>query len=127
MRKFLLLCCLALPVGADGQKLYRGTLGPTQTFSMALGDDKSALLSFSEDKKTSKAVGHYSWSKNQLIVTVEKAEPFVLEIRRKGVDTPPPTLDVKAGAELKWQTEVDGQRLVLKGPKGWEMPLYLVK
>jgi len=60
MRKFLLLFCLALPVGADSQKLYRGTLGPTQSFSLALGDDKSAQLSFTENEKVSKATGHYT-------------------------------------------------------------------
>lgn len=127
MRKFLLLFCLALPVGADSQKLYRGTLGPTQTFSLALGDDKSAQLSFTENQKVSKATGHYTWSKNQLVVTVDKAEPFVLEIRRKGVDTPPPTMEVKAGARLDWKTELTGERLTLKGPNGWEMPVHLVK
>lgn len=127
MRKFLLLFCLALPVGADSQKLYRGTLGPTQTFSLALGDDQSASLSFLEDSKLLKASGHYRWSQNHLVVQVEKGDPFVLEIRRKGVDTPPPRLQVKAGAELKWQTEVEGERLVLKAAEGWELPLHLVK
>ena len=125
MRKWLLLFCLALPLGADSQKLYRGTLGPTQAFTLALGDDKSATLTFSEDKKVSKATGNYTWVKNELVVKVEKAEPFILEIRRKGVDTPPPTMEVKAGARLRWKTEVDKDRLALKGPAGWEMPLYL--
>lgn len=127
MRKFLLLFCLALPVGADSQRLYRGTLGPTQTFSLALGDDHSASLSFLEDSKLLKASGHYRWSQNQLVVQVEQGDPFVLEIRRKGVDTPPPRLQVKAGAELNWQTEVEGERLVLKAAGGWELPLHLVK
>jgi hypothetical protein len=127
MRKFLLLFCLALQVGADSQKLYRGTLGPNQSFWLALGDDRSAQLSFKENEKVSKATGHYTWIKNQLVVTVDKAEPFVLEIRRKGVDTPPPRLKVKAGARLDWKTELSGERLVLKGPQGWEMPLFLSK
>ena len=124
MRKFLLLFCLALPLGADNQKVYSGTLGPTQSFSMALGDDHSATLVFTEDKKASKASGHYTWAKNELVVKVEKAEPFILEIRRKGVDTPAPSMEVKAGAELRWKTELDHDRLTLKGAPGWELPLY---
>ncbi len=125
MRKFLLLFCLALPLGADSQKLYHGTLGPTQAFSLALGDDHSATLVFTEDKKASKASGSYTWKSDELVVKVEKAEPFVLEIRRKGVDTPAPTMEVKSGAELRWKTELDKDRLTLKGPPGWELPLYL--
>ncbi|MBS2037956.1 hypothetical protein JST97_23420 [bacterium] len=127
MRKFLLLFCLALPVGADSQRLYRGSLGPTETFSLALGDDHTAQLSFVEDKILSKASGHYTWSKNRLVVKLENGGPFVLEIRRKGVDTPPPRLEIKAGKEVQWQTELEGDRLVLKAAGGWEMPLHRVQ
>ncbi len=125
MRKFLLLFCLALPLGADGAKSYRGTLSPSQSFSLVLGDDQTASLHFTDDKKVSKASGPFTWAKNELVVRVAQAEPFVLEIRRKGVDTPPPRMEVKAGAVLRWKTEVNKDELLLKGPPGWQLPLYL--
>jgi len=125
MRKFLLLVCLALPLGADSQKLYRGTLGPTQTVTLALGDDHSATLSFIEDKKVSRATGHYTWAKDQLTMKVEQAEPFVLEVRRKGVEPPAPKMEVRSGQELHWKTELKGDALTLSGPPGWDLPLFL--
>lgn len=125
MRMFLLLFCLALPLGADSGKLYVGSLSPSQRFSLFLGNDKSASLHFVDDKKVFKASGPYTWVKNELVIKVKKAEPFVLEIRRKGVDTPPPRMEVKTGAILRWQTEIKKDQLVLEGPPGWQLPLYI--
>ncbi|MBN9417194.1 MAG: hypothetical protein J0I12_17245 [Candidatus Eremiobacteraeota bacterium] len=124
MRKFLMLFCLALPLGADDARLWVGTLGPTQGFSLVLAKDHSATLVFRDRDQSLRAFGSYTWEKNDLKVKVRKAEPFVLEIRRKGVDTPPPTMEVKSGTELHWKTTLVQDRLLLKGPPGWELPLY---
>lgn len=142
MRKILLaILCLVGPLAAANAKVFQGTISPMETVTLTLEDDRKASLSLheaSKDSHTETAICTYAWKENQLDLHVEDIrfqgarsqlreadEGFCVEIRRKGVDGPSPVVWLMRGEDVEFKTRLDGDRLVLSGPDGWELPLVL--
>lgn len=136
LKKLLLIFCLTLAaVSADPQHLYRGTLSPLERVTLRLEDDGRFSFELSDDKSSSKAVGNYRWKGNQLNLEVQEvkfsdpakrhpATGFEIQIRRKGVDTPPPSVWFAPGQLLILEAYPEKDRLRLEGPDGWSLTLF---
>lgn len=134
-RVLLLLCLTVALVSADSQHLYSGTLSPLERVSLTLDDGGRFRFELSDDKSSSLAVGNYRWKGNQLNLEVQdvkfsdpaKRHPatgFEIQIRRKGVDTPPPSIWLAPGQLLILEAYHEGDRLRLEGPDGWSLTLF---
>ena len=133
--RLLMLLTLVQPLGAEGWQRYSATLGPSESVTLTLEKDHSFQLVWHEGvhKIQATASGRFRWQQDDLDLTVAKIlfvgsnhlDYFDLEIRRKGVEGPPPTLHVEAGQEIHLKIHALGDSVQLRRPPDWELTLYL--
>lgn len=133
MRKLLLVYLLALPAVAQ-PRAYSASLGPTESVLLIMEEKHQCKLVWHESyqKVQATATGSYDRDGQNFDLHVDKVtflgskegDSFDLEIRRKGVEGPPPTLKVQAGQVLHLQIVSSGDSLQLRRPPDWELTFY---